>query len=165
MANIDAGPGKDAGDGRPDLRRPACDVATHDGCSETQLCCAGDGNGANCVDVSFEECTVCNTTAAPEQGKCDVVVAVSCAARGVCECVTSSGEACSGDAPRCVADACVACAVHRLHRRGQGQCVAGVCSACNFGDGGTGCANPTPICRSDNSCVACDGIERLPVSV
>jgi hypothetical protein len=139
---------------------PACDVATHDGCTDTQLCCdRGDGNGANCVDVTFDECTQCNTAAAPEQGKCDVTVTVSCAARGVCECEAGSAAACSGSGAErfCASGTCVECMGSTdCTEAGKSQCVNGVCAGCNFAENRTGCSNPTPVCLEDNSCVACD---------
>src|SRR5262249_55915347 len=91
---------------------PACDVATHEGCTDTQLCCdRGDGNGARCIDVTFEECTACNTSEAPTQGTCDNVVSITCPSRGVCECMNASGTACSGTGSErfCASGKCVEC--------------------------------------------------------
>src|SRR5690606_28958158 len=46
-----------------------------------------------------------------------------------------------------------------------GQCVQGVCSACDAADSGAGCSNPTPICLPNNTCVGCDGENECPAGL
>ena len=126
-----------------DGRCVACDLASHRGCNNNQLCC-GALPGQTCVALDAGRCTSCNN------GACDPNTANRCAPRagdntvGTCDC--GNAIACSGALAFCDGNApnggCVGC-------RGDNDCGVPGLTQC--------VTNGNPVNGADPAlCRACD---------
>ncbi len=124
----------------------ACDLADHDGCEDGELCCGADGAQA-CEATAFDgQCEACGE-------RCDADAADTCEGRA---CTCGGDPACAGGTPFCVDGACAECRDDA--DCGGGQCVAGVCGACDpAGDVGCDPDGAAPICGDDLTCRGCQG--------
>lgn len=154
---------RDAGVGAGEGGRPSnCDLATHDGCMDDELCCpVPDGRKKACLPKTAERCTSCGS-----EGACTDPAANRCG-KERCECEPGSGQACSGDM-RCSTatdkpPTCVGCDVDKDCKSlgDTAQCVDHECRLCDQGDPNiptddVGCPANSPICDENGQCVGCD---------
>ncbi len=152
----DSGIKVDAGD---DAGEDACDPATHEGCEDSQLCCADADGVLGCVPTSVAQCEGCGMA-------CDANVANDCTER-TCGCGGISKVECSGATPKCDAaqDKCVECVSSEdcsanatnkfcFARGATADAKDNTCVACDPATN-AGCAGTTPICNASATCEAC----------
>lgn len=131
----------------PDATPPDSGMActSNDQCGADQLCCDG-----KCKPTSVQDsCEGCGSRCTGNASEC-TDRSCRCGGSPACSGATPLCDSTSGAAPHCVEclddDDCPA---------GKKQCVAGICRECDSSDTNSSCANPTPICDSNNTCQGC----------